>query len=93
MRLQNAEPNPAGAEHRILFVVCLGRSQQPGLGRAQPGLRLADQELGDIGKELVERRIEQANGDGKPIHGFENRQVVRALDFGEFDEGCDLLVV
>ena len=43
------------------------------------GHRDLDRELGEVGQELVQRRVEQAHGDRQPVHGLEDLDEVGPL--------------
>ena len=69
---RDAETAAAQPEHRILLVqlfnACQQRTQLLELGRAGLGIFEVldfDQQVFPLGQELVQRRIEQANGDGQ----------------------------
>ena len=53
--------------------------QQLGLGLGQPLLRLLDDQLLVVGQELVQRRVEQADGDGQAVHRLEDADEVALL--------------
>ena len=44
------------------------------------------QQLLDVGEELVQRRVEQPDGDGQPVHRFEDALEVGALELGQLLE-------
>ena len=57
----------------------------------ETGLGLANQQLLDVGQELVQRRVEQADGDGQAIHRLEDPLEVGALELLELVERGFLL--
>ena len=63
-RLQDAEPAPAGAEHRVRFLPPLQRGHEPirlGIAHAvDERVDLPAEHLRVSGQELVQRRVEQA---------------------------------
>ena len=77
--LEDAEPATARAEHRVRLAPELGRVQQLGLGVGDLALRLLDDQLFVIGQELVQRRVEQADRDGQPVHRLEDADEVGLL--------------
>ncbi len=76
-----AEPDAAQAEHRVLLVQPADRLQQPQvlLGGLVPGQRDLDRQLGEVGQELVQRRVDQPDGDRQPVHRLEDLDEVAAL--------------
>ena len=82
----DAEAAAAQAEHGVGLVQLLDARQQRAqfleLGRAGLGVfqvRDLDQQIFALGQELVQRRIEQADGDGQRLHGLEEADEVGAL--------------
>jgi hypothetical protein len=66
---QQAQPNPAHAEHRVVF-------PQPPHGGKPCGLDVLARcrsggQLGEVGQELVPGRIEQPHHDRAPVHHLE----------------------
>ena len=94
-RIDHAEAASAEAEHRVLLVEFAGagdgRLYLLGLGAVRveglEGLR----ELRYLRKELVERRVEETDGDGQPFHGLEDSVEVGFLHDLEFVELYDSL--
>ena len=86
-----AEATPAGAEHRVrLPPVLRGREQAPAFVVELPS-GLANQQLLDVGEELVQRRVEQPDGDGQAVHRLEDPLEVAALQLLELVERGVLL--
>ena len=89
--LEDAEATPAGAEHRVGLTPQLrGREQAPALG-VELALGVVDEELLDVGEELVQRRVEQADGDGQAVHRLEDALEVGALELLELGQRLFLL--
>ena len=91
------EPHAAQAQHRVLLVQPVDRLQQPqvvlvglalGLGEGD-----AHGQLGAVGKELVQRRVEQPDGHRQPVHRLEDALEVLALQGKQRLEGVLLLLV
>ncbi len=83
---RDAETAAAQAEHGVDFVQLLDAGQQNAqflqLGRAGLGVFEMldfDQQLFALGQELVQRRIEQADGDRQRLHGLEEANEILAL--------------
>ena len=98
----DAEAAAAQAEHGVHLVQLLDPRQQRAqfleLGRAGLGVfevRDLDQQILALGQELVQRRIEQADGHRQRLHGFEEAHKVGALHGQQLLEGfaAILLVV
>ena len=75
---------PRRPEHRVLLVQRLDRREQllVLLGRAARRLGPGDldQLLLEVGEELVERRVDQADDDGQPVHRLEDALEVALLE-------------
>ena len=56
-------------------------------------LRVLDEQLLDVGEELVQRRVEQPDGDGQAVHRLEDALEVGPLQLGELLERGALLRV
>ena len=67
-RLHHTKADTAGAEHGVEFVPTLGRRQQLLLPLGEAFGGLLDTEVLGLGQELVQRRVEQADGDGQAVH-------------------------
>ena len=84
--IRDAEPHAAVAEHRVELVQLLDAVQQ-GLLRGQLGgvaargleLRDLDHQVFALRQELVQRRIDRADGDRLAVHGLEHAVEVAAL--------------
>ena len=77
--LQNAEAHAARAQHRVRLPPELGRAQQLRLRVAEPFLRLLDEQLLDVGEELVQRGVEQPHRDRQAVHRLEDPDEVGLL--------------
>ena len=79
----DAEAHAAQAEHRVLLVQPVHGEQQQRVGVVLLARRLGhgdlDRQLGEVGQELVQRRVEQAHGDGQAVHRLEDLDEVGAL--------------
>ena len=71
--LEDAEPHAARAEHRVgLPPVLAPRASSVRPASSSSPLRVAHEQLLDVGEELVQRRVEQAHGDGQAVHRLED---------------------
>src|SRR5579863_5989951 len=93
LRERDAETAATKAKHRILLVQLFNASQQRAqlleLGRLGLGGLDAgdlDQQVFSLGQELVQRRIEQANGDRQRLHRLEETDEIGALHGQQFLE-------
>ena len=72
----HAEPDAAQPEHRVLLVQPVHRLQHPQVALARLAARLGDRhphrQLGDVGQELVQRRVEQPDGHRQAVHRLED---------------------
>ena len=79
----HAEAHAAQAEHRVLLVQLVHRLQHPqvalALLAARLGHRHAHRQLGDVGQELVQRRVEQPDRHRQAVHRLEDPDEVLAL--------------
>ena len=79
----DAEPDAAQPQHRVLLVQLVHRLQHAQVALALLAAGLGDRDahgqLGDVGQELVQRRIEQPDGDRQPVHRLEDADEVLAL--------------
>ena len=98
----DAEAAAAQPEHGVLLVQLFDPRQQRAqfleLGRAGLGVYQVlnlDHQILALGQELVQRRIDGADGDGQRLHGLEEADKVGALHGQELLEGgaAVLLVV
>ena len=86
LRVEDPEPAPAGPEHRVRLGDLLDSREQSlellqlrgrllierGIDlRRDPCMLDLPREVGEVRQELVERRIEQADRDRKPLHLLE----------------------
>ena len=76
-----AEPDAAQAEHRVLLVQPADLLEQLAVlvGRLVAGQRDLDRQLGQVGQELVQRRVEQPDRDRQAVHRLEDLDEVAAL--------------
>ncbi len=92
-----AQPHAAQAEHRVLLVQPADGGQQPQVGLVRVPLGLGDgdphREVGEVGQELVQRRVEQPHGHRQPVHRLEDLQEVLLLQRRERVEGGLLALV
>ena len=71
--LHDAEPHAARAEHRVVLAPRLGGREQVGLlGRQARCVACLTRSSSTDGQELVQRRVEQPDGDGQPVHRLED---------------------
>ena len=89
--LDHTEAHAAGAEHGVELVPQLGRFEQAGLLIGEADRGLLDGQLHGVGKELVQRRIEEPDGDGQSVHGLEDLVEVGLLGDSQRLEGTLLL--
>ena len=94
LRVGDAETAATVAEHGVLLMQFLDAGEDDAqlleLGRAGLGeLQLLDldEKIFALGQELVERRIEGADGDRESLHGLEESGEVGALHGEQFLEG------
>ena len=75
------EPDAAQAEHGVLLVQPAHRVQQLAvlLGGLVPGQGDLDRQVGEVGQELVQRRVDQPDGDRQAVHRLEDLHEVAAL--------------
>ena len=92
LRLDDAEADAAGADHRVVLGPRLGGGEQLLLVVVETGRRLLDVQLLDRGQELVQRRVEQADRHGQPVHRLEHFLEVGALGVEQPGERLVLLV-
>ena len=82
-RARQPQPHPAQPEHRVGLVQPLDRGQQllvvRGVLAALPGHGHLDGQLGAVGQELVQRRVEQPDRHRQPVHRLEQLDEVVAL--------------
>ena len=82
-RDDDAEPDAAQAEHRVLLVQPLHSVEQLLVVPVEVVLVLLqgdlDRELGVVGQELVQRRVDQPDRDRQPVHRLEDPAEVVAL--------------
>ena len=97
---RDAEAASAQAEHGVDLVQFLHAGQQRAqfleLGRARLGVfkvRDFDQQIFALGQELMQRRIEQADGDRQRFHGLEEADKVGALHGQQLLEGVAALLL
>ena len=88
----NAEADATQAEHRVLLVEATNLSQHLLVSRISFAGRLRnsnlDFQLGQCRHELVERRVNQADGHRLAIHDLEHLEEVLLLELFEFAERC-----
>ena len=89
--LEDAEPTPARAEHRVGLPPHLRDGQHAATLVVELALGVADEQLLDVGEELVERRVEEADGHGQAVHRLEDPLEVGALQLLELVERVLLL--
>ena len=79
----DAEPDAAQTEHRVLLVQAVHRLQQPQLVlvllATSLGHRNPHRQLGVVRQELVQRRVEQPHRDRQPVHRLEDPEEVLTL--------------
>ena len=78
--LDHTEADAAGAEHRVDLVPRSGCLVQPALFVREADGGLLDGQLLDVGEELVERGVEQPDGDRQIVHGLEDVLEIGPLD-------------
>ena len=80
-RDDQAEPDPAQAEHGVLLVQPTYRGQQflVLLGGRVAGESDLHRQLGKVGEELVQRRVDQPDGHRQAVHGVQDLHEVAAL--------------
>ena len=91
-----AEADAAQAEHRVLLVQAAHRVEQflVLVRRVIAGQRDLDREVGEVGQELVQRRVEQPDGDRQPVHRLQDLHEVAALQrLKRIERGLPRLVV
>ena len=74
------------AEHRVRLAPGLRGTQELATFVVELALGVADEQLLDVGEELVQRRVEQADGDGQAVHRLEDALEVGALELLELVE-------
>ena len=76
-----AEPDAAQAEHGVLLVQPAHRGEQllVLLGGRVAGQRDLDGQIGQVGEELVQRRVDQPDRHRQAVHGVEDLHEVAAL--------------
>ena len=93
----DAETHAAQPEHRVLLVQLVHGLQHPQVALALLAARLGHRDphrqLGDVGQELVQRRVEQPDRDGQPVHRLEDADEVLALQRQQLGELTLLLLV
>ena len=95
----DAEPDPAQPEHRVLLVQPLHRVEQRAARFVSTGAprssceRDLDRQVGVVGQELVQRRVDQPDRDRQPVHRLEDPDEVVALHRQQLGERLLLLVV
>src|SRR5690606_25007123 len=82
----DGEAAAAVAEHGVQLVELGDALAQLLRGNAQAACDLLDRFV-VVGEELVQRRVEEADGDGQALHGGEDADEVVALEGQEFLEG------
>ena len=92
-----AEPDAPQAEHGVLLLQAPDGGQQAlgllvHLARG-PGHRGPHGQLGEVGQELVQRWVDQAHGDGQPVHLLEDGVEIGSLQGQEGVEGGLALLV
>ncbi len=89
-----AEPHPSRADHRVRLVEATDRDRSPCDSSSDSSTeRLAHRQVDEVREELVQRRIEQPDGDRQTIHGLEHRLEVDDLCRFQLCEGGDLCFV
>ena len=78
--LDHAETHAAGAEHRVGLLPRQCGVVEPALLGAEADGGVLDRHLLGAGQELVQRGVEQADGDRQPVHGRQNGDEVLPLD-------------
>ena len=78
-----AEPHAAQAEHRVLLVQPADRVEQrwswPASSPRASASATFDRQLGEVGQELVQRRVEQPDRHRQAVHRLEDPDEVVAL--------------
>ena len=92
LRLDDAEADTTGADHRVVLGPRLGGGEHLLLVVVEAGRRLLDVQLLDRGQEFVQRRVEQADRHRQAIHRFEHLLEVGALDVEQLGERLVLFV-
>ena len=82
---------PARAEHRVRLPPVLRRGEELAALVVELAERVEHQQLLDVGEELVERRVEETDGDRQAVHRFEDALEVAALQLLELFERGVLL--
>ena len=77
--LDHPEAHPSGAQHRVELVPGLGRFPQPSLFLGQAHRGVFEGQLLGVGQELVQWRVEQADGHRQAVHGLEDLPEVSLL--------------
>ena len=87
----DAEPDAAQAEHGVLLVQALDGGEQLAVALLALAARVRDgqldRELGEVGQELVQRRVDEPDRDRQPVHGLEDAGEVLALERQQLGEG------
>ena len=83
--IQDAEPDPARAEHRVALVDLLHPREQllelvEVVGHLDPRALDLGAQIGKVGQELVQRRVEQADRHRQPLHRLEDSDEVLLLE-------------
>ena len=84
--LEDAEAHSACAEHRVGLTPLLRGGEQHATFVVELAERVLHEQLLDVGEELVQRRVEQPDGDGQPVHRLEDALEVGALELGQLLE-------
>ncbi len=90
VRGDQTEATAAKTQHRVLLVHRPdGREQLLVLrGRRVPRLGHLDQLVLEVGQELVQRRVDEPDDDGQPVHGREDALEVALLEDLELGHGA-----
>ena len=83
-RDDQAEPDAAQAEHRVLLVHAAGPRpaaavSRPGSSPVASATATLTASSSSVGQELVQRRVDQPDGDRQPVHRLEDADEVLAL--------------
>ena len=91
-RLDHPEPHATGAQHRVGLFPRQGGGIEPLLLGGEPDGGFLDRHLLGAGQELVQGRVEKADGDREAVHGLENVDEVLALDLAQLLQGGGLVL-
>ncbi len=89
---EQSEPNASDPQHGVVLPPRHGGVEQGLVLRGGRAQGIGDAQLGDVRQELVQRWVQQPDGDGQAVHRREQATEVLALDRVEAIEGDGLLL-